>query len=50
VKCSRLEPRPPSGSSAIAQAEAKLAGRQQQIDAHRELASSLAIDAVAAGS
>jgi NAD(P)-dependent dehydrogenase (short-subunit alcohol dehydrogenase family) len=46
--------RPPfrfiAGADAIAQAEAKLAERQQQIDAYRDLSSSLALDAVAAGS
>jgi NAD(P)-dependent dehydrogenase (short-subunit alcohol dehydrogenase family) len=39
-----------AGADAIAQAEAKLAERQQQIDAYRALSTSLAIDAVAAGS
>jgi NAD(P)-dependent dehydrogenase (short-subunit alcohol dehydrogenase family) len=39
-----------AGADAIMQAEAKLAERQQQIDAYRDLSSSLAIDAVAAGS
>jgi NAD(P)-dependent dehydrogenase (short-subunit alcohol dehydrogenase family) len=39
-----------AGADAIAQAEAKLAERQQQIDAYRDLSSSLALDAVAAGS
>jgi NAD(P)-dependent dehydrogenase (short-subunit alcohol dehydrogenase family) len=33
-----------AGADAIAQAEAKLAERQQQIDAYRELSSSLALD------
>jgi NAD(P)-dependent dehydrogenase (short-subunit alcohol dehydrogenase family) len=33
-----------AGADAIAQAEAKLARRQQQIDAYRELSSSLALD------
>jgi NAD(P)-dependent dehydrogenase (short-subunit alcohol dehydrogenase family) len=33
-----------AGADAIAQAEAKLAERRQQIDAHRELSSSLALD------
>ena len=35
-----------AGADAIAQAEDKLAERRQQIDAHRELSSSLAIDEV----
>src|SRR5215218_3542333 len=39
-----------AGADAIMQAEAKLAERQHQIDAYRDLSSSLAIDAVAAGS
>jgi NAD(P)-dependent dehydrogenase (short-subunit alcohol dehydrogenase family) len=39
-----------AGADAIAQAEAKLAERQQQIDAYRDLSTSLALDAVAAGS
>jgi NAD(P)-dependent dehydrogenase (short-subunit alcohol dehydrogenase family) len=39
-----------AGADAIVQAEAKLAERQQQIDAYRDLSSSLALDAVAAGS
>ena len=42
-----LEP-PPfrfiGGADALAQAEEKLAERQRQIDAHRELSSSLALD------
>jgi NAD(P)-dependent dehydrogenase (short-subunit alcohol dehydrogenase family) len=33
-----------AGADAIAQAEAKLAERQQQIDAHRDLSTSLALD------
>ena len=33
-----------AGADAIAQAEAKLAERQQQIDAHRDLSISLALD------
>jgi hypothetical protein len=33
-----------AGADALAQAEDKLAERQQQIDAHRELSSSLALD------
>ncbi len=33
-----------AGADAIAQAEAKLAERQQQIDAHRDLSTSLAVD------
>ena len=43
------DPRPPfrfiAGADAIAQAEDKLAERQQQIDAYRDLSSSLALDA-----
>ena len=39
-----------AGADAIETAEAKLAERQQQIDAFRELSSSLAIDEVAVGS
>jgi NAD(P)-dependent dehydrogenase (short-subunit alcohol dehydrogenase family) len=35
-----------AGADAIAQAEEKLAERQQQIDAHRDLSSSLALDEV----
>jgi NAD(P)-dependent dehydrogenase (short-subunit alcohol dehydrogenase family) len=46
------EERPPfrfiAGADAIAQAEEKLAERQQQIDAYRELSSSLALDEVTA--
>src|SRR5215207_1522329 len=42
------EERPPfrfiAGADAIAQAEAKLAERQQQIDAYRDLSTSLALD------
>ena len=42
------EPQPPfrfiAGADALAQAEDKLAERQQQIDAYRELSSSLALD------
>jgi hypothetical protein len=39
-----------AGADAIAQAEEKLAERQQQIDAYRDLSSSLAVDeAVTAG-
>ena len=42
------EPQPPfrfiAGADAIAQAEDKLAERQRQIDAYRELSSSLALD------
>jgi NAD(P)-dependent dehydrogenase (short-subunit alcohol dehydrogenase family) len=34
-----------AGADAIAQAEEKLAERRRQIDAHRELSSSLALDA-----
>ena len=34
-----------AGADAIAQAEEKLAERQQQIDAHRDLSSSLALEA-----
>ena len=37
-----------AGADAIAQAEEKLAERQQQIDAYRELSSSLALDDVPA--
>src|SRR3954452_23571673 len=37
-----------AGADALAQAEEKLAERQQQIDAYRELSSSLALDAVTA--
>jgi NAD(P)-dependent dehydrogenase (short-subunit alcohol dehydrogenase family) len=37
-----------AGADALAQAEEKLAERQQQIDAHRELSSSLAFDQVTA--
>ena len=37
-----------AGADAITQAEAKLAERQQQIDAYRDLSSSLALDEVAA--
>jgi hypothetical protein len=33
-----------AGADAIAQAEAKLAERQQQIDAYRDLSTSLALD------
>jgi hypothetical protein len=33
-----------AGADAIAQAEQKLAERQQQIDAHRDLSTSLALD------
>jgi spore coat polysaccharide biosynthesis predicted glycosyltransferase SpsG len=33
-----------AGADAIAQAEAKLAERQQQIDAYRDFSSSLALD------
>ena len=33
-----------AGADALAQAEAKLAERQRQIDAHRDLSSSLALD------
>jgi hypothetical protein len=36
-----------AGADAIAQAEAKLAERQQQIDAYRDLSSSLAVDEAA---
>jgi len=36
------------GADALAQAEDKLAERQQQVDAHRELSSSLALDEVTA--
>ena len=46
------EKRPPfrfiAGTDAIAQAEEKLAERQQQIDAYRDLSSSLALDEAAA--
>jgi NAD(P)-dependent dehydrogenase (short-subunit alcohol dehydrogenase family) len=38
-----------AGADAIAQAEEKLAERQQQIDAYRDLSSSLALDEVEAG-
>jgi NAD(P)-dependent dehydrogenase (short-subunit alcohol dehydrogenase family) len=42
------EPQPPlrfiAGADAVVQAEQKLAERQQQIDAHRDLSTSLAID------
>ena len=37
-----------AGADAIAQAEEKLAERRQQIDAHRELSTSLALDEVTA--
>ena len=37
-----------AGADAIAQAEDTLAERQQQIDAYRDLSSSLALDEVAA--
>ena len=37
-----------AGADALAQAEEKLAERQQQIDAHRDLSSSLALDEVTA--
>jgi len=33
-----------AGADALAQAEVKLAERRQQIDAHRDLSSSLALD------
>ena len=43
------DPQPPfrfiAGADAIAQAEDKLAERQAQIDAYRDLSSSLALDA-----
>ena len=38
-----------AGADAVAQAEEKLAERQQQIDAYRELSSSLALDEAQAG-
>ena len=38
-----------AGADALAQAEEKLAERQEQLDAHRELSTSLALDDATAG-